>query len=429
MISALKNKSAYWTSVFIIFLMLYRNSWLPGATSIQGKEGHLIFFITFCFFLFAFDFSDITDFLSREVFSRFNKYYILVLAIFSISILVFNFQEISQLQSILYIYSYIAYVIMYFFILAQVFYLHDDLFANFIKLIFYTGAVLSILAILFVLIGVNPIEKYSGMTISLIVHPNYISFFYTTAIITTVYYLHSRYSEFSFIKKSFVLTSLFSLLIAQLFTYCRGGYIATIGGIGLFYLFYFKKKIFYVLPFGIGLMILLLPAFFKSKGAGSFVSRLLLLIPAYHMLAENKQAFFWGYGALNNFEMFDKYKLIYGIQEENVSNPHNSIVQTILMFGIIFTSLIWGFLAGILSVSTVRLIKNYFTENRTEIAFLISVQIALILQGLFDSALTFPAYFNLQFLLLFSGLLFRFIRKKTNSIFVLNRQILANSNG
>jgi len=281
----------------------------------------------------------------------------------------------------------------------------DEYMKMFFKFIFNLGSFFAVFGFLIYFTGISPIEKYDFAAYSFIVHPNFMANLYTSFIICSVFYYLSYKSNFPDFYRKIVFTSIVLQLLALLFTFGRGGYIGTAVSLGLLLTFYYRKKIIIIFPILISFLILILPRFFSAKGTGSFLSRFLLLIPAYHMMNESSTVFLWGYGAYSNIEIFSKYMVIYNIIEENISDPHNSFIRLVLMFGLLFTISLIAYILYLSSRLFYRVLKSTVPKERLLYGFLFSAVTGLLVQNLFDSGLSSTVFFHIQFFLVYLGII------------------------
>ena len=401
------HKLTFYISLLIILSAIYINSWLPGALFIQGKIIYLILLMTFFDWLLNMNFTEIYNNMSNSLISKDNKYFVILILLFSISIVVYNPQEIKSAFNIVYNLSFVCYIYLYFFRLPNILLTKAGLLNRYLLFTSTVGLIVSFLGIVILMMGISPISIYSSTTHSIVVHPNYVTYLYTISIITTLYYYLRFRSAFSIVVKLFFIMSLTVQLIAQLLTYSRGGYIGTLIGVGILMAFYFRKRTILVFPVVILFIYLMLPKFFEAKGTSSFFSRFFLLIPAYHMIFNNSTNLLWGYGAFSNMKIFVKFMYIYNVTEQGISDPHNSYLRLIMMFGLLFTLLLVVYLIKLL----IRCLKMYYTSNdnidKLFSGYLFSIVFGLITMGLFDSGLVSTVFFYSQFLLISLGLIYQ----------------------
>ncbi|HMQ98039.1 MAG TPA: hypothetical protein PKE39_03360 [Ignavibacteria bacterium] len=390
----------------IIFIMvIYRNSWLPGGIALQGKEIFVIVILIILAFVYQFDLNILNNFLNFNLLRFENVFFLFIFFSYSISIFVYNRQEISTVFNVFYTSTFLGYTYLFFIKVPQILCKSKELMKSFFVFIFYLGSFITFFGLLIYFAGISPIEKYEFAAYSIIVHPNFTANLYTSFIICSVfYYLYYRI-EFSDFYKRIVLVSIILQIISQLFTFGRGGYVGTAVSLGILFAFFYRKKIILLFPVIISLSALIFPRFLSAKGTGSFLSRFMLLIPAYHMMNENRTVFLWGYGAFSNIEIFSKYMIIYNILEENISDPHNSYIRLILMFGIIFTASLIIYILYLLSRLFFRILKSTSENERLFNSFLLAATAGLLVQNLFDSGLSSTVFFHIQFFLLYLGII------------------------
>ncbi len=387
-------------------MTFYSNSWLPGAILLQKTEIYLILLFTFFISLLNFDFRNVNNQANSYFFLGDGKYFKLLLFFICISVIGFNLQEISSGFNLVYMSTFICYVYLFFFKLPSIFIARNELFLQFLRFISNLGFAIAFIGMVILVSGLSPIKRYDFTSQSIIVHPNFVAYFYTTAIITLTYYILASKNDFTLFEKYYRFASLAVLIIAQLFTYGRGGYVGTTVGISIIGTYYFRKRIILVLPFFISFLVFVIPSFFEAKGTSSFYSRFALLIPAYHMITASNTSLLWGYGAYHNMAIFVKYMAIDGVTEPNISDPHNTYLRLIMMFGLVFTSIL---ILYVLKLNFRTLRASFRTTDINEKLFygyLLALALGLLSMGLFDSGLVSTVFFYMHFLLVILGLMY-----------------------
>lgn len=405
-----------WLSVSaIIFIMvIYRNSWLPGGNALQGKEIFVIVILIALIFVYQLDSTVLTNFLNYNFLRFENIFFLFIFLSYCISILIYNIQELSTIFNIFYTVTFLGYTFLFFIKVPQILCNSKELMKTFFSFIFYIGSFIAIFGLMIYFAGISPIEKYDFAAYSIIVHPNFTANLYTSFIICSVFYYLYYGTEFSDFYRKIVFVSIILQLLSLLFTFGRGGYVGTAVSLGILFTLYYRKKIILIFPIIISLSVLIFPRFLSAKGTGSFLSRFLLLIPAYHMMNENRTVFLWGYGAFSNIEIFSKYMIIYNIVEENISDPHNSYIRLILMFGIIFTISLLSYILYLSSRLFFRIIKSSSPKERLFNIFLLAAVVGLLVQNLFDSGLSSTVFFHIQFFLVYLGIIRIVLNSKLN---------------
>lgn len=392
--------------------MMYRNSWFPGANLIELGVIYIIIGISGLLFLLNFDFqkalSSPINLLSSD-----NKFFLIFFSFLTITIAVNNFIEITDGWYFRRLLCFISYFIIYFIYLPSLFLEHKDYFFKFLKFFSILGAYTSIFGIVIFFLGFKPISHYGGNFVSFCIHPNYISFFLTTSIISTLFLILYKKGLSKYLYY-FLIATIFIQFFAQLLTLCRAGIMGSTVGILLLFVFYLRKKSFFVIPFVILLAQFVISNAFVAKGSDSTISRFLLLVPAYNMIVESTSSFLWGYGPSKTFDAYAQFRDFYFIAEK-VNNPHNTVVSMIIMFGSLFTFVMLFFGARLLFKGSFRSFKSADNSERLIYGFLVTVLSGLFIQGLFDSAILMPEFFDMQFFLLFLGLLHRLTSKKFSS--------------
>jgi hypothetical protein len=270
-----------------------------------------------------------------------------------------------------------------------------------IKIVSVFGFIAAIFG--FLTINNHPIGKYQGILVSFITHPNNTSIIFTISIPASIFIYYLEKDNNSVLKNVFYMFSILSQFIAQLFTYTRAGIIASLIGILIFFIFYYRSKIIWIFPVSIPIFFILY-SFLIAKDVASFFSRLYLLIPAYFMITENNIRLLWGYGLTNAFIEYKKSKIIYTVLEENIDDPHNTYVSLILMFGLIVTILMLLVLIIILFRVLATYFKSYDKCIKLFTLYSFTFITSILIQGLFDSELIIVSYFSIQILLTIIGI-------------------------
>ncbi|MEO8208913.1 MAG: O-antigen ligase family protein [bacterium] len=409
-----RNQSfLFYCGILIYFLMIYRSSWFPGGGVIMSFDIYIIDLILYSVILFFFSFDKIYNYQFRLNINNFFLY--LLFLLFLTSTLGYNDQELTSIKNLTRLISYIAYICLFFFWFPELFVSNNKYFIKLISIIIYLGFFTSVIGLFLLFTGQNPVSQFSDSLISIITHPNNASIIFTYTSITTLFFLLYNHNRLSSFKKKFLIISIGLQVIAQLYSFTRAGIIATMIGLTLFLLLYYRKKFLIILP----VLILTLPSFlyyfiFSKKGFGSFISRFYLLIPAYHMITDNDIRMLWGYGVTEAFTKYKEYKFLFNVTEENINDPHNTYVMLILMFGLLFTILLLIFLLSLLIRGFNSLLKLQNKKESLIYTYLISVIIAICIQGIFDSELIMTEYYTFQILLSMTGLLYLLKKDRSN---------------
>jgi len=268
----------------------------------------------------------------------------------------------------------------------------------------------AIFGLVIFLLGFKPAPAYGENFVSFCVHPNYVSFFLTTTTLCTLFVIYQK-KQFSKFVVGFSTICIFLQYLAQLLTFCRAGIIGTSLAIAIFFFFFYKRKALIIIPIVILVIITFVSSFVVAKGNVSTISRFLLMVPAYNMLVDSKSAFLWGYGPTATFDAYAYFRDFFFIAEK-VNNPHNTIVSMAIMFGVVFTLIMLFFGGSLLFKGSLKSIRATNKNESIVYSFLVIILIGLFVQGLFDSALLMPEYFDMQFYLLFMGLLYKLTDKK-----------------
>src|SRR4030095_12236995 len=169
----------------IILMMLLRNSWLPGAKFINGKENFVIFFSFIVILIIFLDFDKIIRVINVPLLKKNNFNINALIVLFIISLLLFNSQEIFSFLYLQNTLSYIIYIIIYFFILPSIFIKRINFLMNFLSFFSFLGFLTSFFGIFLLFLGLSPNNRVELVSYS--VHPNYISFFITNTFLITCF--------------------------------------------------------------------------------------------------------------------------------------------------------------------------------------------------------------------------------------------------
>ncbi len=401
-----RSKNIYfYLPLLIIFVTIYRNSLLPASIHLIGNEIFLIFFLSFIYLIYIFDFQSLFNFKFKTLFYSNNKYYLILLILLSISTLLYNVQELTNPVYLVRFLDLFFYFIIFFFIVPKFIILNPFYFKKLVLIISYFSFATAIIGF-FMLLGLvfeNP--GYTGLMISFIGHPNYVPVIFNAGIISTIFYFDWQKEHFNFFIKLFYIISITIQLFATLLTFTRAGYIGLGAGLLLYFLLKYKNKFLIFVPLYLLGILFIIPPFFKAKGYASFISRFHLLIPAYSMITQNTTSLLWGYGITNTFKVFLQYNTFNLSGEDYLNNPHNALASLIMMFGIIFTIVILSFLSYILIKFFVKSLKSKEENIKILNAYLISFLTSYVFLSFFDSGILMPEFFNAQIFLVFLGIL------------------------
>lgn len=418
MILNYRSKITYYVGLLFILLMMYRNSWLPfGVKTLPGKEVYLIVFASLVLFVIIFDFRHL---LNQDLIFHlnYNMIFAVLIVIFTISILLFNLQEITDSNNYrLRFFSQIFYFLLYFVIFPKFLFQNPTFFKKFIKFVTYLGNIIAITAVFFLFLGINPDGTYKFYAVSFIWHPNYTAFIFTVSIFATIYY-YSR-GNLSVVGKIFFVSSFVIQNIALFLTFCRAAVLGVCVGYAVFLFVKYRWKLVFLLPVVPVVVSFLLQKFFLAKGLGSTFSRFLLVLPAINMITDSLTRMLWGYGMTNSFEAFKEFRDDIGVVE-NVNNPHNAYLSAIMEFGAIFSVVFMIFLSYVLYKIFRRSLNTHDKYEKLYFSFLLSSITALLFHSIFDSQLLMPEFFCMQFFLIFFGLAHYYILEKRQIIGTVN---------
>lgn len=409
------NSYNFFVSLIWLLLSVYVNSWLPGASTLLFYINFIYIVLFFSVIVFNFNFL-----LFNKPVNKNNIYLtkpiFLIILLTSVSIVFFNIQEISKFNYLINILGFIVSILFFFVTLPRYFVRNPALVNKYILIIFYFTLFISTLGIGIMLAGIHPYQ-YKFTTASIFVHPNFAPPLYIIGMICSIYLYMVNFKELIFFQKSIIILSFIVIPVSILFTFSRNGIISMVIISLIFFILKFRSKVFYFLPFLIGGAYFFVKSFILAKGFESVYSRFLLLVPAINMMRDDFNRLLWGYGYSNNYEVYDKYKDIFNIVEENVKNPHNSFVSIILMFGVLTSAIVLLFIL----VNFIFGIYNYirYKEVKTvsmPILFVILMISGMLSLGIFESQLLMTHFLNFQILILFCGFLYYY--NTTKEIFV-----------
>jgi hypothetical protein len=401
-----KNKLILFLAFFCYIDIFYKCSWLPGSKILLDKAFYLNEAATIIFIILSFDFSILH---SRIVlFYKENKYFTILFILLFISSVFFNRSEFSSIYYISYYLAYLFNFFIYFFLLPKFIisnkeYLHKLLYFISIFSLFF-----SILGLLLTFAGLAPEERFVGLVTSVFIHPNFVPSVCLAGLFSTLTLFHTTNKDIKLIR-IFLLISFTIQFLALTFSFTRDGMIAFVSGISIFYFLAYRKKFIYALPFVLTVVPFLIYGFIKLKGFVSFLSRFLLLIPAYYMFISDTTRMIWGYGVSNSTEVYVRYKILYSVLE-NVDSPHNSYISYIFMYGLIFTFVfLW-----VIFLTLKKGIKFAYKEKndnvRIYLSSFISIIVAYLIINLFESHLAMAHLTMMQPFMIFFGLLFFSLR-------------------
>jgi hypothetical protein len=406
-------------SLFIVVFMIYRNSWLPGGEKTGGMEIYFVAFLSLFIFLLLLDFEKILKtylILKKEYF-----FLLLLLFITLISFLINALNEFTSLHKIVRFYVFLFYIYLYSYYIPLLIIRKHEFLEYIIKFFTYLGIFISLLGIIMYFARFVPISTYTSQTryLSLIVHPNYVSFLLTITTVTTLFYYFYHEKNLSVIPKIILITTVIIQFTSQILTLSRGGLLGTTFGVSFLLLFRYRKKVILIIPFFLIMIAYFATGVFRSKGLASTLSRYILMIPVYQMYKEKSIHTIFGFGISNSFDAYSRYRGVSGVTEA-VNNPHNTILSIFIMFGLIIALFLVFYLTFLVIKGSVCSLKAKDFKNQMFYAFLSSNLIAVFAHGLFDSSLIMPEYFVMQFFLIILGLTVIYTMKKNKYSFFLN---------
>jgi putative inorganic carbon (hco3(-)) transporter len=406
-------------SLLIVLLMIYRNSWLPGGEILGGFEIYIVTGFSMFIFLILLDFNKI---LKAKISFKADYFFLLILiCVFSISLLINAINEFTSLHRIVRFYVFFFYIYLFAYNIPKLIVRKHEYLYYLIKFFTYLGIIISIIGIIMYFLRFVPISTYTSQTryLSLIVHPNYVSYLLTITSVTSLFYYFNFEKDLSVMTKVLLILAIIIQFTSQILTLSRGGLLGTAFGIFFLLLFRYRKKVILVVPFFLIMIVYLATEVFRSKGLASTLSRYLLMIPVYQMYKEHSIHTIFGFGISNSFDAYSSYRGVYGIIEA-VNNPHNTLLSIFIMFGLIVTILIFLFFTFLVIKGAFYSFSAKDFRNRMFYAFLTSVMIAAFVHGFFDSMLIMPEFFVMQFFLIILGLMIIYTSKNNKFNFFKN---------
>lgn len=400
------NRLILYLAFITYFITFYKCTWLPGSKVILHKAFYINGFITFLVLALLFEFKFL--YTNIKLFYKENKYFTSLTILLMVSSFIFNFNEFLNPYKLSAYFSYLCYFLIYFVLLPQFFIRNPKYLYKFLYFVSFWSLGFSVLGLLFTYAGLTPESRFAGIVTSVFVHPNFVPSVCLVGLFSTLslYFLNQeRVLTQILLIISFILQ--FTALMASL---TRDGMIAFLAGIVIFFFFYKRRNFIIALPFALAIIPGLLIAFIKTKGFASFLSRFLLLIPAYHLLLASKINLLWGYGVINASDMYVKYKIIYNVLED-VNSPHNAYISYILMYGLIFTAVFLFFIFRTIFKGMLIAYKEIDKTKLLYYSLTLSVIISYLVINLFESHLAMSDLTMMQPFLIFWGLLYFSIKK------------------
>jgi len=409
-----KNKYTYYFALTIYIIILYRNSILPGGIPYALKVFYGIVFISLIFYIIVFDFSILNE--RGAFFNKKNAYIIIFFILICFSTFLFNTQEITNRFYLIRLLNYFIFFSISFFLLPNFLLEYPDHFDKLLSFFIWAGFIVALIGILFLVMGIMPLEKFQGYLSSIITHPNYIPPICIIGALSSLYLFYTNRERYSMFFKVLLINSFIIQTLAVLLSLSRTGIIALILGAIIFYSSMYGKKILKFVPFFIPLFPFFVLGFLKAKGFASFVSRFYLLIPAYYMLASDRTKFLWGFGTSDAYRIYTDFMLLSGVYEQDINTPHNAYIQFVMMFGLIFTAVFLFFIFSIVLKNIIKIFKSNGFEIKLYYGFLLSVIISYLFQGLFESQMAMVEHFMMHPFLIFLGISYYSVRRNKQSL-------------
>lgn len=314
---------------------------------------------------------------------------------FLISCFYINLENNSNIDSYISIITYFINFLLFFIILGKNLRLNNEKFDKFTNIILYSAIGLSIISVLFMILGIHYIPLYSQTTTGLFGHPNTTSMFYTICVPVLFYKYFSKK-----ITLPVFLSILFLFLFVLLFTFSRAGYIGVGVGI-LIYTFYKSRALFILVSFIVLIVTATIVLDFATSKVDSSASRFLLIVSAISVITKSDTSLYWGYGPINGVQVFIQEKVFFG--DEPVPNPHNLLLMLSIQFGILFTILSSISVIILLFKGMILKFKNVNFKNDQRLSLCMTIIVSLIVHNFFEDVLVNVRYYVMPLFFFFSG--------------------------
>jgi hypothetical protein len=404
----LKNKLILILPIVSYFVVLYKSTWLPGNKLFLTSSFYVVEVLSLIVLTLFLDFSLLGS--EIRLFQRENKYFFILFILLLISSVVYNFKEFRSIYLISYYLAYLFNFLIYFTLLPLFIVKNSIYFRKLLKFISYYSLAFSLVGLFFYSVGFGPEGRFEGMVTSIMIHPNFVPAVCLVGILSTLALFHTTLKE-QILTKYLLFFSVVIQFLALALSYTRDGMIALIIGLSVFYFLSYRRYFLYTLPFSLAGVPFFVIAFVKTKGFLSFISRFVLLIPAYYLLMSDKTRLIWGYGASNSRDMYVKYKVLYNALED-VDSPHNSYISYILMYGLAFTLVFLWIVFLTLKKGFVFAFNEKDKNIRIYSSLFISVIVSYMVVNLFESHLAMVHLTMMNPFLIFFGLLFFAMRDR-----------------
>lgn len=294
-------------------------------------------------------------------------------------------------------------------------YKNNDIRLKILKAIAVIGILSAVFGLLTIVMpGIYPNNQYPGLSISFYKHPNATSSIYNFSIPIILWFLIYKFRELNFTEKIFYVSGFFLSLISLVFTFSRFG-IVTVLLSCLILVYKYSKKLFGLIVILIMMSFSFIIAnFFSTKGSITVLGRIGLVETAFEMFKSTSH-FLFGYGGITTRKVFEDVKLSLSVGDLN-NNPHNIILYSILLYGIIFSSALYLFYFKYYFRSFI-----IFFKNKTSDLFILSLAVCsgIFIKNMGEDLLFFQEFFMWYLFLIFFG----FIVIESNIIRISNREI------
>lgn len=387
--------------ISIILLNVYAISSFQ-LIDVSGVKVYLIHIFIFCF-LVSINLHYKT--LIKPIFINFNFFSFLGFAItffFIVSSFYINFEYTLQLKALMKLLTYPIAIFLFFYVFPKKIFKQDNLFEKFLNFYLFFSLISTLIAFIFMYLGFYPGLQFPGQTIAFFYHTNTFAFVFTFAIPMVMYkYFMKKISLIPFIILMMLMSS------CLLFTLSRAGYIGVFTAI-LILMYKKSKKIFLI---GIIIIAFLVSTiifnFAQSKGGYSAFSRVQVIYIAYNMITGNGVSkFLWGYGVINNINVFQKeLTSSFGFYREEMG-PHNFIMSLGIQFGMLVTFAVVLFVLLLLLKASLLKKKKIQFEFTQRMNLSISIVTGILAECLFEDLVIYPEFFAMPLFLIFLGYLY-----------------------
>ncbi len=388
-------------SVFYIQVLyaMYSLSIFPFGSSIQNAA--LVIFpvliMAYAIQNFKFDkFFQLQIFLKKDI-----KWFLLFLILFLGSV-IRNRDDYTNIYAIIKVFGFFTFFFFYVLVVSKSFLNNRDVFNAFLKFLVIFGACMGIIGIFSYFVLLANVQR-AGMAAGLFISPNTLGYFLVTCISITLSIILFKKPEPGDLSIRVLTICFFTMLIAEVLTLSRTSWISFIFALSIVIFFRSKKLFVGFAILGGVLFSLFITILDTVKGSGSFLSRIGLWYSAIELFNSSKDGFLFGFGAINSFIEFQKYKILLPGLYDSVNYPHNILLFFIMQFGLfcLIALVIYIFRYLYKAAKLISVTKN------NNFALLVSFIFCstILIQSMFEDMLLFPNYFIYPIFLTFFGIL------------------------